>query len=357
MNRAERNSNFEILRILSMTMILGLHYLNSGMGGGLDTTNAINHVIAYSLESVFISSVNCFILISGYFLLHKRVTGFSKAVELYLLMVLYDLFLFLFAILSREISFSRKEVLYLLFPFLAGRRWFLRSYIILLLFVPFLNVLIQHLTQKSHAFMCAIQLMLFSVWPTFLPNAPTTDSGYGIINFITLYLIATYLKKYVVFNGKRKNVIMAGACYAFFTVIICLCSFTKMKHHAWDYNNLFVIFASISLFVMFLNMTERNNRTVNLLSGTMFDVYIIHTSFYIRDIVYHQIMKTELYINHSFMIVHLFTCIVLQLFCFTMIGWLRQLIWKPTIGRWIRKSKLNQKEYQWEQSVFSVSEE
>lgn len=357
MNRAERNSNYEILRILSMAMILGLHYLNSGMGGGLDTTNAINHVIAYSLESVFISSVNCFVLISGYFLLSKRVTGLSKAVELYLLMVLYDLLLFSFAVLSREISFSWKELLYSLFPFFAGRRWFLQSYILLLLLVPFLNVLIQHLTKRSHAFLLAIQLMLFSVWPTFFPNAPIADNGYGIINFISLYLIATYLKKYAAFKDKRKSVILAGASYAFFTVIIGFCSLTKMKHHAWDYNNLFVIVASVSLFVMFLNMTERHNCRVNLLSETMFDVYIIHTSFYIRNVVYHRIMRTELFINHPFMIGHLFACILLQLVCFALIGWLRQILWKPTIGKWIRKSKLIRKEYQWEQSVFLVTEE
>lgn len=29
----ERNSNIELLRILSMMMIVGLHYLNGNMGG------------------------------------------------------------------------------------------------------------------------------------------------------------------------------------------------------------------------------------------------------------------------------------------------------------------------------------
>ena len=62
-----RQSNIELLRIISMLGIIVLHYNNSDMGGGFLHAVGLNRFILMFLESIFICGVNLYILISGYF--------------------------------------------------------------------------------------------------------------------------------------------------------------------------------------------------------------------------------------------------------------------------------------------------
>ena len=62
-----RNSNIELLRIVSMFMIIGLHYFNGEMGGGLlfVSQNSVNYWLTHIFESIFITGVNIFVCITA----------------------------------------------------------------------------------------------------------------------------------------------------------------------------------------------------------------------------------------------------------------------------------------------------
>ena len=51
-----RKSNFELLRIIAIIMIIGLHYFNGSMGGALRNVvpGEFNYYFAYLFESLFI---------------------------------------------------------------------------------------------------------------------------------------------------------------------------------------------------------------------------------------------------------------------------------------------------------------
>ena len=133
MSKAIRESNFELLRALSCFMIIVLHYLNGSMGGALSnvTVGSANYYLSYFIESLCIVSVNCFVLISGYFLIIKKETNINKLVKLVLTLLFYSLILFAIAVLLGLKPFSLKELVLAIVPFLAGRRWFIETYIIL----------------------------------------------------------------------------------------------------------------------------------------------------------------------------------------------------------------------------------
>jgi surface polysaccharide O-acyltransferase-like enzyme len=67
-----RNFGLELLRIISMLMIVTLHYL--GHGNVLETVDifSFNYYIAWFIQSLSYVSVNIFVLISGYFLVDKE---------------------------------------------------------------------------------------------------------------------------------------------------------------------------------------------------------------------------------------------------------------------------------------------
>ena len=222
---SRRNSTLEILRIISMIMVVGLHYMNRSIGGGLNTELEANIVSSHILESICITSVNVFVLISGYFMQSTKTTGLKKAIDLYLIMLFYNLLSFSIAVVTKQYQFSIRELILAFIPFFTGLKWFLETYIILLLIAPFINKLLNSLNKKSHALLILIQIMFFSIWPSFFPSAPILDGGYGITNFITLYFISSYIRKYISFHGNRKTCSVSLAVFIGSCSVITISSF------------------------------------------------------------------------------------------------------------------------------------
>lgn len=338
-----------MLRILSMMMVIGLHYLNREIGGGLTTEYKMNIISTHILESICITSVNVFVLISGYFMASAKTTGLRKAVDLYLIMLFYNLISFCVSVVSGQYQFFIKALIYAFFPFLAGLKWFLETYIILLLFAPFINKLLNSLNRKAHLLLIVIQLLLFSIWPSFLPDAPILDKGYGITHFITLYLISSYIKKYISFEKCKKiRIISLVVFFASCSVITASSFIPYLKDRAWDYCYIFNIIASVSLFVLFLNLPKTNISIINTIAATTFGVYITHTMLYFQPLIYHTILHTELYYDSPFQTVHFLLCVVILFSVCSIIDYCRNKLWTITMKKLLDNSKLLNIENEWE---------
>jgi len=349
-----RNSTLEILRIISMMMVIGLHYMNKTIGGGFNTELPVNIISSHILESICITSVNVFVLISGYFMLSAKTTGLKKAIDLYLVMLFYNLSCFGIATAAGQYPFSVRGLFFAFFPFFAGMKWFLETYIILLLIAPFINKLLNGLNKKAHGFLILIQIMLFSIWPSFFPGAPILDGGYGITNFITLYFIASYIRKYISFQHKKKTRFIAFTVFVVSCLVITVSSFlTYFNQRAWDYCYIFNILASTALFVFFLNMPKTNLKIVNTIAGTTFGVYILHSMLYFQPLIYHSILHTELYYNSEYQTVHFLLCIVLLFTVCAIIDYCRQRIWNVTVKKALDKSRLIKMENDWEKRIMN----
>ena len=347
-----RNSTLEILRIISMIMVIGLHYMNISIGGGFNTER--NIVSAHIIESICITSVNIFVLISGYFMQSAKTTGLRKAVDLYLVMLFYDLSCFGIATAAGLYPFSIRELFFAVFPFFKGLRWFLETYIILLMIAPFLNKLLNCLNKESHGFLIFIQIMLFSVWPSFLPGAPIFDNGYGITNFITLYFIASYIRKYISFQNTKRTRFISLTVFVVSCLVITVSSFLSyFGQRAWGYCYIFNILASAALFVFFLNLPKTNLKIVNTIAGTTFGVYILHSMLYLQTFIYHSILHTERYYDSKYQTLHFLICIILLFAVCSIIDYCRQRIWNVTVRKILDKSRLIKMEHDWEKRIMN----
>ena len=69
----ERNSNLELLRIISMLLIIMHHYSIHGFSPNILYYSSNKYILDFlSLEGKL--GVNCFILISGYFMINQKFT-------------------------------------------------------------------------------------------------------------------------------------------------------------------------------------------------------------------------------------------------------------------------------------------
>lgn len=186
-NGKSRNSNIELLRIISMFMVLVLHCLSAS--GALDYKSGVQYWIYWWLEAACIIAVNIFALITGYFMIESS----FKVRNLFKIgwegVWVYSVIFSLINIFVSGDSISGSYLLRMFFPILTKKFWFVNSYLALYLISPFLNKLIHQLLKKQFDVLLVIIISLFSLRVTFLPLRWAQDStgGMGLIWFIVLY--------------------------------------------------------------------------------------------------------------------------------------------------------------------------
>lgn len=297
-----RNSSIELLRILSMMTIIGVHYWNSC--GTLDriTPEDNSYMLLKALEVLLSYGVNIFVIITGYFMIDRESVNIRKVVDLIWKIAFWGCALFFASIWIGINTFRISGLVKSILPIIFGYRWFIKAYIILYLLIPYINRLIHSISKRQLEILIILLLILFSLWPFCLPNPPIDDYGFGFTNFIVIYIIAAYLKIYA-------NQVSLLVCFT--TFIICsfaiwgivvsnfsLPLFNTMRIMAIAHNSPIKLVACFSLFLTFTKWTW-NSKTINTLASSAFAVYIIHGDFNIMDYVFTNMFDGGKY-QHDF---------------------------------------------------------
>ena len=289
----KRLDNFEALRIVAMFMVLVLHYLDKG---GLLTkvTEPFTPAsyVAYFLEALAIVAVNVYVMITGYFMCESRMKV-TRLVQIICQVMWYSLLIPVVLALLGVVNLSSLTIydwLYLIFPIHMRHYWFVTDYVVLLLFVPLLNMAIRHLSSKQLALVTSL-LLLYQMFPkSILPVVFTDDdAGYGVVWFVCLYLIAAYIRKYGIafFSSMRKSFVcyVAGALCVFLSLLavrqvyFTLDAFGERINFAYHYNHIFCLIASVALFYVVKHWNMKDNKISRLIGRVApytFGVYLLH---------------------------------------------------------------------------------
>ena len=136
-----RRSNLELFRIITMIIIIMHHYVvNSGL------IEQINDVSQIGNKEIFMliwgwggkTGINCFILITGYFMCTSSITVIKYA-KLLAERYFYSVIIFFIFILSGYTVISFKGILEVIFPFFDISTNFTGCYLLFYLFIPFLK--------------------------------------------------------------------------------------------------------------------------------------------------------------------------------------------------------------------------
>lgn len=269
MNRKNRESAFELLRILSILGIITMHALAP-----------ICWDPAFSLLSVvengiFQIGVTCFILISGYFGIRRSTKKLFQLESI----ALFGSVLGLVLMLLRGEGVSMMDLLRTCFPVLTGKWWFLTCYVCILLVAPFLNKFLASLTQKQWLELLGILIILFYIAPTFLYFQIMNDSGKGLMNFLTIYLIGRYLRIYGI---KRSRWFWAtGALLMLAANILLNIAFREILGRielpfARD-NSIFILLQGLCVF-QFVGSLHFHSVWVNRIASFTYPAYILNSA-------------------------------------------------------------------------------
>ena len=376
LNRNQRNSNLEILRIIAMFFIIAHHFAVHGMGNIDFVASNPNNYIIFFCGILGKIGVVVFVLISAYFMINSKFTLRKLLVlggEVYFYSVIFLLIFKIFLPPVEPITLENIGI-YLL-PISHSAYWFVTAYIVLMLLSPFLNKFIKSLSKKNFIRLLLLCIVLWSIFPTFTPTFMDAGApmfvGYSfqfvpILWFVVLYFIGSFIRLHfdidklsfkkliAIFSLSMIITYVASCIIGYYDIIYPL----SQNLHMWvGYpieavddgilymapaleNKLFVLIASTTLFLIFLKRKEFSNKYINYIAGSAFGVYLIHDNLIVRHYLWKTILNTSSYYNSSNLILFAIAALVLIYVACTGIDFIRR--WTiEKLWIWIVDNKLN----------------
>ena len=331
----QRDSNIELLRIVSMLMIVAYHLISNGLlkfnGNGTYDIWANGSVMNKIFSAFFYPGGAVgnmlFFMITGYFLAGcNKVRSFKTIVTETIFYSSGLCLLFLFLKYGIKIAIHNygggKTMLSSFFlPVTGGRNWFATAYILLLLLIPVLNVFFDSLNKT--------RLVVFLLFFDFF----VAGLGYFLsVPFYDLYITIFYygcgvfVKRFVCIDNEKKIhlllcsflfwCITAFVAYGFFlfntqgeTLYSMIC--------VWFLRTTFAPLCAFFFFAFMVSLKIGEKKVINLIASSTFAVYLIHGSVFQR-MIWDNIFQinTIVYQKKCFPLLSIFIVIVIFISCF-----------------------------------------
>lgn len=201
-----RNSNLELYRIIVMLLIVAHHYVvNSGLMDVMEEEPLSGRSIFFYLFGAWgKTSINCFLMITGYFMCTSRIT-IRKFLKLLLEVEFYKITIYAIFMLSGYETFSVSGCIKSVVPILSLTHGFTSCFLVFYLCIPFLNILVHNMNRRQHGLLVLLCLFIYTVHGTL----PWMSVSMNYVSwFCVLYFIASYIRLYI--TGVSNNVKTGG---------------------------------------------------------------------------------------------------------------------------------------------------
>lgn len=188
-----RQSNIELLRIISMLLVLMVHADFTSIGTpsrDLMLVSPGQFTFRVLVEFLSVLCVDIFVVISGWFSIRLSVRGLCN----YLWQCLYfSAGIYAVILLCGIGVFVPGGILGIFY--LDKGEWFVKAYLALMILAPVLNAFVDRASRKQMETVL-IAFFIFQTIFSFRGAAEFIQAGYSTFSFIGLYLLARYMRIY-----------------------------------------------------------------------------------------------------------------------------------------------------------------
>ena len=335
-----RSSNFELMRIVCMLLIILSHYACHGVmdvNSNYLASNVpiLNRLLCVNLAQWGGAAVGCFFMLSGYFLIEKErgkiIKIIVQAISYALLTTLVYLILYCFCDIQ---VFPKKDFLFWLYtivllPVSGSGWWFITAYILMILITPYVNPFLQRLSKKRYIVLLILFWLLWGVLGLIASKFGKCNVN-NIHKALLFYATGAYIKRFHS-ESQSKNCLKI-----IFALIISGIIYTVIRFFAdsFDTNTLYkVIFVgfgkiftttvivpvnAILIFIFFKNLRLPESKKINMIASSTFGIYLFHDSQFIRPVLWNQIIdvNSNLYPTAYFIILCIPIAICVFCLCF-----------------------------------------
>ena len=280
--KTKRFSGIELLRVISMFLIIASHYANHGVGlistSDWMNKNLFHRVVlsCFSLGGEY--GVGVFFIITGFFMLDKEISvlhfkSLIKTVYYYaLLCFILSIFFYFFFPEIISLSMLKSFGVFTLIPISYGSWWFISVYVFVYITIPFLNSVIREKKTFQHVI---IVILLFVLW---MVISIKIDSKYALIEKgLFYYFLGTLL--YRIKDYRINNLLLI------IIFITCLFSYNTLGYYYNSGIDRFlietgvgiskVLLCGLSVYIAYQN--KFYHLGINTVSKMCLSVYLIHT--------------------------------------------------------------------------------
>ena len=318
---SKRSANIELLRIISMILIVLHHICAHGeIEFAFPSMNAIIRQMFYTSGGG--TGNNLFILIAGYFSASSSKLSLNKICKLVLLVVFYSVFLYILSCAFGATDFSIKGLLISTIPFISNGYWFVNCYLLVYICSPLLVQSINRVSKQNIQLIICVLFVVFYFFQQILSQfIHINDFGYTKLAWMFfVYIVGAYIRIYNVKIQNRLYVFLwlCAAVLVLFTVsilsvygvddgstvgIVLRRTVTLLTNKG--VNGTMNILLSIILFLIFCDCTVDSKCIVSIASIT-FPVYLFHDNVVFRQYLWTNIFHTSEWWDKSLFVVYLF---------------------------------------------------
>ena len=292
-NRKTRQSNIELLRIIAMLMVMGIHATFETFGYA-HASNILRAPSSWfgiiTTASACFGCVDIFILITGWFGTNFKIRG---ALRLALQVIFISLLMYpVLYLLGGKMPKNAYDFIQVIWGY-----WFIRCYLVLYLFTPILNSFIQASDEKT---LRQFLILFFAITIPFSFVSPDLSYGYSTTSFMGLYMLGRYLRLYasprLAATNKYIFFFIWAGCILFMSLLVWSSAFVSVPllNHLMkiftSYTNPITIFAACNLLLFFTRLSFKS-KIVNWLAAGSFAAYLTHQQLYIRPL-YFELMRS-----------------------------------------------------------------
>lgn len=319
--RKNREINFELMRIVSMLLIVTCHVIDSGKL----ISNCTNDTLIIVFEIImFLTRVHVcsFMLLTGYFQSNSKFK-LKKLIMMFLQVFFYLILFFLIALKMGLVSdLHLIDIIKLVLPSSISEYWFVSAYVITYIFSDYINKFINRITRKEHKNIIILGFVVLCILPYLSGLRFLNNDGFNFFHFIYLYIIGAYLRRFPLkktyhFRRMNKNLYIMFMFLLFISMfmlnyfIILFSSrirgansiFTYISNNIlvvkYCYSNPFTVIQSIAYFEIF-NCIRIKNRLISYISKNVLGVYLFHENFYVKKVLYKYLkIDTGMYYSYK----------------------------------------------------------
>ena len=312
-----RNSSFELLRIILMIFIISSHVMfHTKSLPKLDEKNFKKIICGKYIFLRIISNYGqlgdiIFIMITGYFSIKRLNFHYIKYILIATETYTYH---YLFLYISNKLKDIYKDVELFkpkkgsaYFPLISSLgHWFTQHYLLLLIFMPFINTGLLSLNHKQYKTLVILILIFYNIIKAIITINKISTNVFSVTQLLKLllpYIIGAYIR-----IADLKHIFWKFlGIFCFILSILFEIIFDKL---AINYNSYYFILINkeisvgISSILIFLTSfgiiclfkdIEFHSKIINFISGSVLGIYLIHANKNIAPFIFNVWLKTKDY--------------------------------------------------------------
>lgn len=280
---------------------------------------------------------NCFMAISAFYLLDSKFK-IQRATSIWKTTFFYGVLFFCLNAVCHFESVGIRDILETIFLVSYKAYWYVTAYVAIILIAPFLNYVIERITEKQYKFWLCVLLAMVTVPAIFLPMAKPYYDESHVVLFVLVYLLIGFYKNGYLSYSKifALKCIIIGFTWLIVSPILIIGAGVLLENNAKVHYSTFgmngeslpMILASVGIIIFVFELPMKSNNLINKWSKGSFDIYLIHMNYFIYEWIWCTIFPVAVLINKRLSPVYIILITLLIFIIALVIGNIRCLVSK-----------------------------